>query len=416
MIHTLYLFIWYQLIFFSFLLKESDDNELFDTNIVFYENYNENSDKNINNLKEEISNTSSSETEFFDSIDSLHDTLGDNTFNKKVHDSTVLTACLDNQVNCIEDKFPLTKRESLPCFDVKLPQDEKEEKIIEQKLKVKDVRDSNVKKDLVAEESSELTSTKVADLLVENIGSIKDHDNSVKSNEEYNNKKENVFEPPEKPKRSDKFEDAIEHLNLFSTACKENINTKYTDSYKSPRLDGRGGKYNKRTAPPPPPKSDQSAPIKATLVLQPGVVQNCLPDVNTDCKNIFFHAPKARCRNLVKRSHSSLSSTSASPSRTKQSLSKLMKFPKMIGFWNRDEPGERKSPSQNYLKTLMSDSKLQSKSDNNLSVTDENINISMHGTNLPKSGSLVSISSLTESPLAHRRLRIIRRYVDDDID
>lgn len=144
----------------------------------------------------------------------------------------------------------------------------------------------------------------------------------------------------------------------------------------------RKGRYRKRAAPKPP---GDIPTIKATLVLKPGVVKP-LETPDSECKEIFIQSPKSKRRTLINRS------LSISKGKFDSSLSKLMNFPKKI----RDSL-EKRSSWHEF-------SKVQSKSDNDLMRSVE------------KSVSRVSIQSLTESPMARRRLKIIRRYVDEDID
>lgn len=192
------------------------------------------------------------------------------------------------------------------------------------------------------------------------------------------------------------------------------------------KSDVRGGRYNKKAAPPPPnadpnPTEQAGNPIKATLTLKPGVVKS-LGSKESPCKEVFIQSPKSKRKTLVNRSPSSVSASSSNPLRRKHSFSKLIKFPKKIGFWNKDEPSVPKTTDKRSswhcyfdegLKPL-SDSKLQSKSDNDLA---QNKSVALvHGPSMCKGGSQLFIKSLTDSPLARRRLKIIRRYVDEDID
>lgn len=377
------------------VLKDSDDNDIFDTNIIFY------NDKTIPD--EEVKHSSSSETEFFDTIDSLHGNFGDiqNDLNKPDDDSTVLTACLDNRVDShTVNSSTLTKTTTTLTIEQNSLEEAKDDKNPTKDILIHTAETNSGLESDRYENKEELYLLHITKDVSSFSGFIQDLID--KKIEKYEDAPDNTpqlspitTKPPVKPKRSDKYEDAIENTAKY---------------------DQRGGKYNKKTA-PLPPKNNQSPAIKATLVLQPGVVRNLLPEGDTNCKEIFCHSPKSKRRNFVNRSQSL---SSASSSRTKQSLSKLIKFPKKIGFWNRDEHIEKKLhedgfPRTNLLKPL-SDSKLQSKSENNLIETERDVNVPLHGTNLSKSGSLLSLRSLTESPLAHRRLKIIRRFVDDDID
>lgn len=67
-------------------------------------------------------------------------------------------------------------------------------------------------------------------------------------------------------------------------------------SRSSSRLssDGRAGKYNKRPAPARPESPpDNDKPVKARLVLQPGVVRN-LPEAMGDSSEVFLKTPKSK--------------------------------------------------------------------------------------------------------------------------
>lgn len=420
------------------LSKESDDNEIFDTNIVFY---NDNTkEKTTKLLEDELTQSSSSEIEFFDSIDSLHDNFDEkpNALNKEDHDNSVLTACLGSQTNSDAENSSLTKNISILSLDEKVNYNATEERLKNENSSTAEHLKKNksskyqsfpniaVNKLNIIHPTRDIST--ISDCIKnlvdgqseEKIALDEHHANlptSIKQNKEINSNVEITAEHSQKPKRFKGFEETVDVLQNFLISA---IQKKPTLG-KSSSIDFRGGKYNKKAAPPPPAKSEQSATIKATLVLQPGVVKNLPPEGDNSCKELFIHSPKTKRRTSVNRSHSSLSSnSSASSSRTKQSFSKLINFPKKIGFWNRDELREKKSQQsfleKNYLKSSLSDSKLQSNSENNLSKAEQNVNIPLHGTNVTRSGSFISIRSLTASPLVHKRLKIIRRYVDDDID
>lgn len=369
----------------------------------------------------------------------MHGSFGEKSIdpNTEELDNVVLIACTENQNSSDADSSVLTKRPSISSSD----QNTTKETIADNQCTSRRTTDDNPK----LQETS-----KEGNVDVINQGSAINHDDNrhlvhiTKDVSTFSgfirdliDKKSEKNDGPVEitrrkssisvesviindPRANDQFEDAMDVSITSSETGSQDIER--DKPVKCPKLDARGGKYNKKVAPLPPSKSDQSSPIKATLVLQPGVVKNCLPEDNKDCKEFFVHSPKAKRRSSAKRSHSFFSSSSSSSSKSNKSLSKLIKFPKMIGFWNRDEASCEKKPSwqsfvqQGFLKPSLSDSKLQSKSDTNISVSDQVINVSLHGTNLPKSGSLMSVRSLTESPLAYRRLKIIRRYVDDDID
>jgi hypothetical protein len=157
----------------------------------------------------------------------------------------------------------------------------------------------------------------------------------------------------------------------------------------------RGGKYNKKSAPKPPSPVGNVPAIKATLVLKPGVVKP-LETPNAECKEVFVQSPRSKRRTLINRS------LSISKGKFDSSLTKLMNLPKKI-----KDTLEKRSSWHDFStkrKLHLVDTKRQSKSDNDL----------IRSVN--KSDSRFSIQSLTESPMAHRRLKIIRRYVDEDID
>lgn len=170
--------------------------------------------------------------------------------------------------------------------------------------------------------------------------------------------------------------------------------------------DFRGGKYNKKAAPPPP---SVASPIKATLTLKPGVVKT-VGAKESPCKEVFVHSPKSK-RKLVNTAPSTSSNTlnrspsSVSNASKSKALSRLMRFPKKIGLWSKDELS---APKRSSWHCYMDSDKSLSKSDNDLS--QETVGGGL------KAGSQLSVRSLTDSPLARRRLRIIRRYVDEDID
>ncbi|CAH1990413.1 unnamed protein product [Acanthoscelides obtectus] len=324
---------------------DSDDNEVFDTNIVFHDQ--------ASKTNEEKAESSSSEAEFVDTIDSLHATLyeGLKKSNKDT-ESDVLTAC--SKRTDFDDKTYCS----------------------------------------LTENPSSSTPLEIAKELEEKISELKDNLSILQISKDV-----------------DTFSSFLK--NLIDTKNPEPV-SKHSENDNPKHIETRGGKYNKKAAPPPP--SSESA-IKATLVLKPGVVKTLAHDKESPCKEIFVQSPKSKRRSLVNRSPSSVSSSSSNSSKTKHSLSKLIKLPKKIGFWNRDQLAPPKTKEHRFswhnllghdLRPL-SASKIQSKSDNDL--------MKAESQQLTRtSGSQLSIRSLTESPLAHRRLKIIRRYVDEDID
>lgn len=182
----------------------------------------------------------------------------------------------------------------------------------------------------------------------------------------------------------------------------------------------RGGKYNKKLAPLPPlppQKRNESAtgPIKATLVLQPGVVRSLsLESLN---KEIFVnYSPKMRRRSRRRSPSSTRSSRSNDSASSQTTLSKMLRLPKKISQLN--IPGKvkekRNSWSDFFHTKKLPETKVQSKSVTSLTSIAENKDDNKQI--IQRSGSQVSIRSLTDSPLAHRRLKIIRKFVDNDID
>ncbi|KAJ8920428.1 hypothetical protein NQ315_005296 [Exocentrus adspersus] len=364
---------------------DSDENEVFDTNIVFFND----KPRKIGKLLEDPAESSSSEAEFLDTLDSLHDSkkIGEdlNIFNRNVNGkSSLLTACMDNQQQ-LDDVRNNTSRVPLPDSN----KGQAGDNIVNVQNNMNIL---NITKDVQSFAS-----------FIQNLIDLKQTGNELNqaSNDTPSLDAKDVTNA--KPSTSEK---------IFHTP------------------DSRGGKYNKKAAPQPPKQdpshTDQSisptSPIKATLILKPGVVRN-LTSKESPCKEVFINSPKSKRKSLVNRSPSSVSTSSSSSLRSKHSFSKLMKLPKKIGFWNKDELSVPKKAEKRaswhcyYDESLkpLSDSKLQSKSDNDL-VQNKTVT-SLHGPpSMYQSGSQLSIKSLTDSPLARRRLKIIRTYVDDDID
>lgn len=367
---------------------------MFDTNIVFFND----KAKKIDKLVEEPAESSSSEAEFLDTLDTLHDykKLGEdlNNFNTNIDGkSPLLTACLDTQQKLDVINSSLTNSSSLtPPFSSTVDSKEQSE---EKNLDLVDkLHILNITKDVESFTN-----------FVQNLIEAKTERQEA-ANKDPSPKIDNDVVIKEKSDQDNLEEIKTEEPNRKS--------------------DTRGGRYNKKAAPPPPkqdpsPREQSGNPIKATLTLKPGVVKSLGPK-ESPCKEVFLQSPKSKRKTLVHRSPSSVSTSSSNSLRRKHSFSKLIKFPKKIGFWNKDElpvpkPAEKRASWHCYfdegLKPL-SDSKLQSKSDNDLA---QNRSVALvHGPSMRKSGSQLSIKSLTDSPLAGRRLKIIRRYVDEDID
>ncbi|XP_028137340.1 uncharacterized protein LOC114331861 isoform X1 [Diabrotica virgifera virgifera] len=365
---------------------ESDENEEFDTNVVFHKDT-----KGLPKLDEKTD--SSSENEFLDSLDVVHDNVDDgiNNLNINSKGTQIITAC---EENVDISKFELSTNVSLQCL-------------------------SSNEKDLNIESNPDILQ------ITKDVGSFSAF---LKNLIETKNDSENIDK--------DKIENPNINLDNSDREIIKPRTKKLLEQVITSNPDSRGGKYNKKHAPLPPPSAthpikpasnsldsentslhDSTPSIKATLVLKPGLVRS-VGSAESICKDVFLQPPKPK-RTLLNRSRTSLSSTSSSSSKSKSPFSKLIKFPKKIGFWNKDNDAEKRSSwhsymSQDYLKPL-SDSKLQSKSDNDLLRTHVNAT-PPHAVNLTKGGSQLSLRTLKESPLASRRIKIIRRYVDEDID
>ncbi|KAJ8952889.1 hypothetical protein NQ318_006505 [Aromia moschata] len=376
---------------------DSDENEVFDTNIVF-----DKPPKTKPVTAEKAD--SSSEDEFLDTLDTLHDKkLGEdlNIFNK----NPLLTACRERERDLDVVNCSLTKSHPMhtaPSLNLERGDTDRSDKV---SLSVNTLNIVNITKD-VNTFSNFLQN--LIEYKMENInkGSKKVHTGDEDGDTDVQTKTEAV-KSGSKSGESKK----IEQLGLPSSSDRT-------------RSETRGGRYNKKTAPPPPKLAtsvEDPSPIKATLVLKPGLVKNVGPK-ESPSKEIFIQSPKSKRRKSVNRSPSSASNSSAS-SRSKHSLAKLMKLPKKIVFWNKDElsvpnASEKRSSWHSFLDDdlqPLSDSKVQSKSDNDLARFKSLVG-SLRGPGVSKTDSQLSIRSLTESPLAHRRLKIIRRYVDEDID
>ncbi|KAG5870192.1 hypothetical protein JTB14_023181 [Gonioctena quinquepunctata] len=367
---------------------ESDDNEVFDTNIVFH------NAKNSERLPEDKTESSSSENEFLDSLDSVHENLGEelNDLNKNIERKTLLTACKENQVKIDVVVCDLTKNTSPVVLELpKQTEDEIKILNIESNMSLleisKDVDTfSNFVQNMISTHPNTNNAIDESKIVPEAVVHIGD----VENNEEPTTEKQ----------------EKINAITTFSTTEEVPLDVQKV----------RKGKYHKKPAPPPPAAAETPSPIKATLVLKPGVLKT-LGSAESLCKEIFVSSPKSKRRTVVNRSPSSLSSTSSNSTRSKHSFSKFIKFPKKIGFWNRDELSvEKRASWHSYLgpdTRALSDSKLQSKSDNNLQTLED---IYLHAANSGRNGSQLSLNTLTDSPLAHRRLKIIRGYVDEDTD
>lgn len=141
---------------------------------------------------------------------------------------------------------------------------------------------------------------------------------------------------------------------------------------KAFKKETRGGKYNKLAAPLPPPNKSSSdfdlSAIKATLILQPGVVKSL--GVGSTDNEIFCHSPKLKRRSLnISPSNSSNSSRKLSPkqSRLDMSLSRLKMLPKKISFWHKDDSDVEVKVKTPWLERQHEFAKEFSKSDDDIS-------------------------------------------------
>ncbi|XP_066252096.1 uncharacterized protein [Euwallacea similis] len=182
-----------------------------------------------------------------------------------------------------------------------------------------------------------------------------------------------------------------------------NIKGNSEEVMSSQVIPSRGGKYHKKLAPLPPlpPKKENSEgnPIKATLVLQPGVVRSLSSSAESLNKEIFVnYSPKMRRRSRNR----SPASGSDSSAKNQNAFSKMLRLPKKLNI-----PGkikEKRSSWGDFFSTnkKLVESKVQSKSDCSLDVNAEDGGKEVVKS-MQRSGSQVSIKSLTDSPLAHRR-------------
>lgn len=178
----------------------------------------------------------------------------------------------------------------------------------------------------------------------------------------------------------------------------------------------RGGKYHKKHAPlPPRPPRAQNLPIKATLVLQAGVVRSLSSSTESLNKEVFLnYSPKMR-----RSRNASPSSKSSASTKSDNALSKMLKLPKKMAHLNISGKVKEKRHSWGeffHNKPLAaSGNRVHSKSASSLDAIAENPTAEAEKP-IQRAGSQLSIRSLTDSPLAHRRLKVIRRYVDNYID
>ncbi|KAH1012101.1 hypothetical protein HUJ05_011318 [Dendroctonus ponderosae] len=175
----------------------------------------------------------------------------------------------------------------------------------------------------------------------------------------------------------------------------------------------RGGKYHKKHAPlPPRPPRVQNLPIKATLVLQPGVVRSLSSSAESLNKEVFLnYSPKMRRpRNA---SSSSKSSESSSSMKSDNALSKMLRLPKKMAHLNIPSKVKEKRHSWGdffHNKPLAASGKnAHSRSASSLDAIAENPTTEA-AKPIQRAGSQVSIRSLTDSPLAHRRSSQVPPY------
>ncbi|XP_060527239.1 uncharacterized protein LOC132702550 isoform X2 [Cylas formicarius] len=209
-----------------------------------------------------------------------------------------------------------------------------------------------------------------------------------------------------------------EHLSkIIQTKTKEITDLKTTQTFtvqetemisnQANRTETRGGRYNKRAAPPPPQPSPSA--IKAKLVLQPGIVRSLNKSNESIDKEVFLRSPNTR-RKSRSRSKSPGPSTSGG-----NSLSKMLRFPKKLTHLNIPDKliAKRHSWSDFFQGKNLHDTKSHSKSAIDVGRTETNVVLSE---SLSRPVSQMSIQNSSDSPLHRRRIKIIRRYVDEDID
>ncbi|CAH1155214.1 unnamed protein product [Phaedon cochleariae] len=283
---------------------ESDDNEIFETNVIFIND----TMKKIEQLEQ--TDSSSSETEFLDSLNYEHVDSSINliNFNRNKETYSLLTAC--------EDINPTTEEE----------------------LSLKEI---------------------------------------TKDVDTFSNFVQNLIEA-----KNEATEDSTHNINEAKSDLKLEEETPIK----------RGGKYNKKSAPLPPTAT--LAPIKATLILKPGRLKT-LDSPEKPPKEIFVS-----------------SKSSSSSIRSKPSFSRFIRLPKKISTWGRVEQ-EKRSSWHSYLGDDSHTPCRQSKSDNDLRSKQED---DLKDSDRFVGGSLLSVKSLLNSPVALRRLKVIRGYVDGDID
>ncbi|CAH1134574.1 unnamed protein product [Ceutorhynchus assimilis] len=345
---------------------DSDENELFDTNIIFLNDKAKKIDKLFKNPEPNKHESSSSENEFFDIAENngfqLHGKTFDNSERSCSNNSNVITSGKE-------------------CSSTSILGYDCESKITACNI------DNN------SSSSLNFNLTKLSSSMFPS---------NNQTNEEGTTRKDT---PLSMMKEAD-------HKGTETPLTKKNSNLKLeflasttTNQEICPQ---RGGKYNKKHAPLPPlpPKRNNisATPIKATLVLQPGLVRS-LESLN---KDIFLnYSPKVRRRSRSRnRSPISTSSKSSNESTTsnKALINKMLRIPQRMAHLNLTEKVFSNS------KKLLSN-RSRSKSTSNLDTIEE---IGKVEKPIERSGSQMSIKNLSESP--HRRLKVIRRYVDNDAD
>ncbi|XP_050293316.1 uncharacterized protein LOC126733907 isoform X3 [Anthonomus grandis grandis] len=181
---------------------------------------------------------------------------------------------------------------------------------------------------------------------------------------------------------------------------------------KPPPRDQRGGKYNKKHAPLPPLSTNIFVnPIKATLVLQPGVLRSLSSSAESLSKEVFVnYSPKVKRRSRNQSPVSRSSSDSSSSSKTEKVFSKMLRLPKKMAHLSL--PGSKKDKRHSWSEFFHGSSldnvkKSKSRSASTLDTISETTNKEEDVSQpiIKRSDSQISMRSLSNSPTAHRRIK-----------
>lgn len=249
-------------------------------------------------------------------------------------------------------------REDLLKTDEKIDKVNEENKKIKEKIKYKGNLQSKMKKrDAIMIMTREVRDECTSDKVDEN---LKTEESYLKENNEVNPQellkqeetakdvdpneifKGFVFKKAVETQDEDENKKEVEN-NDPSTVTSHVLTLGQDLSNSQTSLNQRGGKYNKPAAPVPPeaiPDESETHPIKATLILKPGIIKS-VPTVTEEPKTIFINkSPK-----LKRKSKSQ-----------KDPISRLMMLPKM--FWGtKDEAdaSDKESSSSTRKNSASSD-------------------------------------------------------------